>query len=97
MWICPPYQLVPRPKDRNEATWGAAARNLGRQLVRVRAAPTQETVWETVVSGRTAESLPVLKEAIQGAERLLGLEGENEQARTKRARIEIREDAWLGQ
>jgi hypothetical protein len=43
--------------------------------VRVRAAATQETVWETVVPGRTAESLPLLQEAIIQAERLTSLGG----------------------
>ncbi len=62
----------------------------------MRAAGTQETIWETVASGRTAESLPVLQEAIQGAEHLLGLEGESKQAKAKRARTEIRLDSGWG-
>jgi hypothetical protein len=52
---------------------GRSRSKTGRKLVRVRVANTQETVWETVVSGRTAESLPVLQETIQAAEHLLGL------------------------
>ncbi len=75
---------------------GRCRSKTGRKLVRVRAADSQETVWETVVSGRTAESLAVLQEAITGAERLLGLEGESEQARAKRARTEIRLDSGWG-
>jgi hypothetical protein len=65
----------------------------GRKLVRVRAAQYQETVWETVVPGRTAESLAVLQEALTQAERLLGLAGEDAAARTKRGRVEIRLDS----
>jgi hypothetical protein len=46
-----------------------------------------------VASGRTAESLEILQEAIQAAEHLLGLEGESQQAKAKRARTEIRLDS----
>ena len=74
---------------------GRCRSKTGRKLVRVRAANTQETVWETVVSGRTAESLPVLQAAIQGAEHFLGLAREDEPTLRKRARTEIRlESAW---
>lgn len=77
---------------------GRCRSKTGRKLVRVRMAKTQETVWETVVSGRTAESLPVLQEAIRAAERLLGLSGEDEHTAAKRARTEIRLDSgWGGQ
>jgi hypothetical protein len=41
--------------------------------------------------GRTAESLPVLQEAITQTERLLGLEGEDEQTQARRTRTELRE------
>jgi len=75
---------------------GRCRSKTGRKLVRVRAANTQETIWETVVTGRTAESLAVLQEAIQGAEHLLGLEGESKQAKAKRARTEIRLDSGWG-
>lgn len=46
--------------------------------------------------GRTAESLPVLQEALTQAERLLGLEGEDEAAQTKGGHIEIRLDSGWG-
>lgn len=68
----------------------------GRKLVRVRAATSQETVWEEVVPGRTAESLAVLQTAIQAVEHLLGLVGEHEAAQAKRARTEIRLDSGWG-
>lgn len=44
--------------------------------MRVRAAVSGESVWERVISARTVESLPVLQEAIQAVEALLGLAGE---------------------
>jgi hypothetical protein len=75
---------------------GRSRSKTGRKLVRVRAAATQETSWETVVSGRTAERLPVLQEAILATEQLLGLVGESQPARAKRARTEIRLDSVWG-
>ena len=75
---------------------GRCRSKTGRKLVRVRAAQSQETVWETVVPGRTAESLAILQEAVTAAERLLGLEGDGEAAQRKRARTEIRLDSGWG-
>jgi type IV secretory pathway protease TraF len=75
---------------------GRSRSKTGRKLVRVRAAATQETVWETVVPGRTAESLPILQEAITQTERLLGLDRDDEQTAAKRARTEIRLDSGWG-
>jgi hypothetical protein len=75
---------------------GRCRSKTGRKLVRVRAATTGEIVWETVISGRTVESLPVLQRAIQGTEALLGLQGDDEQTRHKRARTEIRLDSGWG-
>jgi len=91
-----PLPASQRAEGSERGYMGRCRSKTGRKLVRVRAADTQETIWETVVSGRTAESLPVLQEAIQGAERLLGLEGESKQARAKRARTEIRLDSGWG-
>jgi hypothetical protein len=68
----------------------------GRKLVRVRAADTQEIVWETVISGRRVESLPVLQEAISGMESRLGLGGEGADTLKKRGRPEIRLDRGWG-
>lgn len=75
---------------------GRSRSKTGRKLVRVRAAQYQETVWEDVLPGRTAESLGVLQEAIRQAEGLLGLAGEDEEAQAKRARTEIRLDSGWG-
>jgi hypothetical protein len=68
----------------------------GRKLVRVRAADTQEIVWETVITGRRVESLPVLQEAIYGMESRLGLGGEGADILKKRGRTEIRLDSGWG-
>jgi hypothetical protein len=91
-----PLPASKRAEGSERGYMGRCRSKTGRKLVRVRAADTQETIWETVASGRTAESLAVLQEAIQGAERLLGLEGESKQARAKRARTEIRLDSGWG-
>lgn len=93
--------LSPLPTSRHAegATRGYMGRcrsKTGRKLVRVRAAASQETVWETVGAGNMVETLAVVQEAIIEAERLLGLEGEEEVAQTKRARTEIRLDGGWG-
>lgn len=75
---------------------GRCRSKTGRKLVRVRAAQYQETVWETVVPGRTAESLAVLQEALTQVEQLLGLDGQDERAQTRRARVELRLDSGWG-
>ncbi len=91
-----PLPASKRAEGSERGYMGRCRSKTGRKLVRVRAADTQETIWEAVASGRTAESLSVLQEAIQGAERLLGLEGESKQAKAKRARTEIRLDSGWG-
>ena len=93
--------LSPLPASRHaegstRGYMGRCRSKTGRKLVRVRAAQYQETVWETVVPGRTAESLSVLEEALTQAEHLLGLEGEDERAQARRARVEIRLDSGWG-
>jgi hypothetical protein len=90
--------LSPLPASRQaegseRCSMGRCRSKTGRKLVRVRAAPDQETVWETVVPGRSAESLSVLQEALTQAERLLGWDGEDETAQVKRGRVEIRLDS----
>lgn len=75
---------------------GRSRSKTGRKLVRVRASQYQETVYEDVLVGRTAESLAVLEEVVQQAERLLGMEGDSEEARAKRDRTEIRLDSGWG-
>jgi hypothetical protein len=91
-----PLPASKRAEGSERGYMGRCRSKTGRKLVRVRAADTQETIWETVVPGRLAESLPVLQEAISGAEHLLGLEGKSKQARAKRARTEIRLDSGWG-
>ena len=93
-----PLPASKRAEGSERGYMGRCRSKTGRKLVRVRAANTQETIWETVASGRTAESLPVLKEAILAAEYLLGLEGESKSAQAKRARTEIRlHSGWGGE
>jgi hypothetical protein len=75
---------------------GRCRSKTGRKRVRVRAAVTQETVWETVVAGNTVETLAVVQEAVTEAEQLLGLAGEEEAVQAKRARTEIRLDGGWG-
>jgi hypothetical protein len=75
---------------------GRSRSKTGRKLVRVRASQYQETVYEDVLLGRTAESLTVLQEAVQQAERWLGLDGEGAEARAKRERTEVRLDSGWG-
>jgi hypothetical protein len=55
---------------------GRCRSKTGRNLVRVRAASEQETVWEEVRPGRTAESLSVLQAVLEQAEQRLGLDGD---------------------
>ncbi len=75
---------------------GRCRSRTGRKLVRVRAGPYQETVWEAIRRGRTLEGLDLLKEAVLEAERVLGLAGADEGTRAKRARTEIRLDSSWG-
>jgi len=75
---------------------GRSRSKTGRKLVRVRASQYQEIVWEDVLPGRTAESLVVLKAAVEAAERLLGLGGDSEEVQGRRARTEIRLDSGWG-
>src|SRR5215467_14295074 len=96
MSICRPCPPAATRKAPHVATWDAAAGPTGRKLVRVRAAQFQETVWETVVPGRTAESLSVLQEALTQAEHLLGLAGDDEHCQARRARVELRVDSGWG-
>src|SRR5919202_4774760 len=75
---------------------GGCRSRAGRKLVRVRASPYQETVWEAIRRGRTLERLDLLKEAVLEAERVLGLAGADEGTRAKRARTEIQLDSSWG-
>ncbi len=75
---------------------GRCRSKTGRKLVRVQAAASQETVWETVISGRRVESLPIVQEAIYAMEQRLGLGGEDAETMKKRGRTEIRLDSGWG-
>src|SRR5919202_1038388 len=75
---------------------GRCRSRTGRKLVRVRAGPYQETVWEAIRRGRTLEGLDLLKEAVREAERVLGLAGDDDRTRAKRARTEVRLDSSWG-
>lgn len=75
---------------------GRCRSKTGRKLVRVRAAESQETVWEDVLPGNRVETLAVVQEAVAAAERLLGLAGDGDEARAKRARTEWRLDSGWG-
>ncbi|HZS85867.1 MAG TPA: hypothetical protein VFE42_00055 [Chloroflexota bacterium] len=91
-----PLPASARAEGSTRGYMGRHRSKTGRKLVRVRAAPYQETVWETVVPGRTAESLSVLQEALSAAEELLGLAGDDPAAQARRARTEIRLDSGWG-
>src|ERR671928_1860368 len=93
--------LSPLPASRNaegaeRCYMGCCRSRTGRKLVRGRAGPYQETVWEAIRRGRTLEGLDLLKEAVLEAERVLGLAGDDDQTRAKRARTEIRLDSSWG-
>ncbi len=75
---------------------GRCRSRTGRKLVRVRAGPYQETVWEAVRRGRTVEGLDLLKEAVVEAERILNLAGDDATTRARRARTELRLDSSWG-
>ena len=75
---------------------GRCRSKTGRKLVRVRAAASQEIVWETVIAGSKVESLPILQEAIYAMEQRLGLEGKDVETMKKRGRTEIRLDSGWG-
>ncbi len=90
---------LPASKDAEGSERGYMGRSrskTGRKLVRVRAAATQEIVWETVISGRMVESLPILQAAIYAMEKRLGLERDDAETVKKRGRTEIRLDSGWG-
>jgi hypothetical protein len=100
-WLVLDLDLSPLPASRHaegstRGYMGRCRSKTGRKLVRVRAAASQETVWETVVAGNTVETLAVVQEAVTEAEQLLGLAGDEEAAQAKRARTEIRLDGGWG-
>ena len=93
--------LSPLPASKNaegseRGYMGRCRSKTGRKLVRVRAAASQEIVWETVISGSRVESLPILQEAIYAMESRLGLKGVDADTLKKRGRTEIRLDSGWG-
>ena len=90
---------LPTSKRAEGATRGYMGRcrsKTGRKLVRVRAATSQETLWEEVLPGNTVETLAVLQQAVAATERLLGVDGDSAEAAARRARIEFRLDSGWG-
>lgn len=90
--------LSPLPASRHaegstRGYMGRSRSKTGRKLVLVRAAQYQETVWEEVRPGRTAESVTVLQTVLEQAEQRLGLAGDSAEAQAKRAHTEIRLDS----
>jgi hypothetical protein len=75
---------------------GRCRSKTGLKLVRMRAAATQEIVWETVIAGRMVQSLPILQEASYAMERRLDLQGKGVETMKKRGRTEIRLDSGWG-
>jgi hypothetical protein len=93
--------LSPLPASRHaegseRGYMGRCRSKTGRKLVRVRAAASQETLWEEVVPGRTVETLAVVQQAVTAVERLLGVEEETPETGARRARIEWRLDSGWG-
>jgi hypothetical protein len=91
-----PLPASKRAEGSERGYMGRYRSKTGRKLVRVRVADTHEIVWETVITGRRVESLPVLQEAIAGMESRLGLQGNDADTLKKRARTEIRLDSGWG-
>lgn len=100
-WLVLDLDLSPLPassaaEGSQRGYMGRCRSKTGRKLVRVRAADTQEIVWETVITGRRVESLPILQEAIYGMESRLGLSGADADTLKKRGQTEIRLDSGWG-
>ena len=91
-----PLPASRRAEGSERGYMGRCRSKTGRKLVRVRAAPSQETLWEEVVAGRTVETLAVVQQAVAAVERLLDLEEETPQTVARRARIEWRLDSGWG-
>jgi Transposase DDE domain len=90
---------LPTSKHAEGATRGYMGRcrsKTGRKLVRVRAAESQETIWEEVLPGNTVETLAVVQQAVAATERLLDGADDSATTRAKRARIEFRLDSGWG-
>jgi hypothetical protein len=92
--------LSPLPASRHaegseRGYMGRCRSKTGRKLVRVRAAHSQETIWEEIWPGNTIESLALLQRVLGLAEQRLGLAGDSPDVQARRTRTEIRLDsAW---
>jgi hypothetical protein len=91
-----PLPTSAQAEGAERADMGRSRSRTGRKLGRVRVAPYQETVWEAVRPGRTAERVPLLQEAVEQAERRLDLAGDDEAAQARRARTDVRLDSSWG-
>ena len=91
-----PFPASKQAEGAARGSMGRSRSTTGRKLVRGRAADTQESVWETVSSGRMVESLPILPAAIYAMERRLGWQGADPAPWKKRARTEMRLDSGWG-
>jgi hypothetical protein len=91
-----PLPASRRAEGSERGYMGRCRSKTGRKLVRVRAAASQETLWEEVVPGRTVETPAVVQQAVAAVERLLGLTEETPETVAQRARIEWRLDSGWG-
>jgi hypothetical protein len=91
-----PLPASRRAEGSERCYMGRCRSKTGRKLVRVRAAASQETLWEEVASGRTVETLAVVQQAVAAVERVLGLGDEEPDAAARRAQTEWRLDAGWG-
>src|SRR4051794_2837538 len=91
-----PLPASRRAEGSERCYMGRCRSKTGRKLVRVRAAASQETLWEEVASGRTVETLAVVQQAVAAVERLLGLGDERPDGAARRAQTEWRLDAGWG-
>ncbi len=91
-----PLPASTRAAGAARCSMGRCRPTTGRQLVRVRAAQYQATVWAEVRPGRTVEPLAVVHAAVEATERLRGLDGDRPAARGRRVRTAWRLDAGWG-
>jgi hypothetical protein len=91
-----PLPASARAEGSERGYMGRSRSKTGRKLVRVRAAASQEIVFEDVLAGRLVETLPVVQQVVEATERLLGLDGETPDAPARRARTEWRLDSGWG-
>jgi hypothetical protein len=91
-----PLPASKHAEDSERGYLGRCRSKTGRKLVRVRAAATQETLWEDILPGNRVETWAGVEPAVTAAERLLGLAGDRAEAQARRARTEWRLDSGWG-